>query len=169
MVTSAGAPIRALAAGHGMPLFDTQRTEFPGGVIAIMAPFTPYFIVKQEGDAFLVATRLQDAPLYWARKGDFYAWGTGEVMEMAGDYKIYARHEDAEQRKNEQRDELRHLDPRSHTSSIDAESNAAPLTDLPILSRSATVCAVLSPRRGGDLIWVNLADRVRLRSWTVRQ
>src|SRR5438874_8270526 len=72
LVNAQRIPIRALASSYLVPLFDTEKTEYPRGVIDIMKPFTPYYIKKRAGEALLLAEE-PNAPeslSYWARKSD---------------------------------------------------------------------------------------------------
>lgn len=160
LVAAGNIPIRALAAGYTVPLFETQNTEFPRGVMGTMRPFFAYYVVRKEGEALLLAER-SGAPLpecSWARQGECYIWTTGQLITVAPNAAVYPSESDARSRS-------RPLSPTAAYADVGRlrrrkdESSALPgLSQLPLMSQAADVGSFLSPSRGGQLIWVNLVQ-----------
>lgn len=155
-----GSPLRALASGYLVPLFDTEKTEYPGGVMDIMKPFTPYYIKRKEGEALLLAEEpgAPESLSYWARKGDCYVWATGQVVEVTSNLAVYHSEQDAVAGRGAVDDAKAYVDPQGIRLPSNSAGRAQPLSRLPVLSRSAQLCAFLSPARGGELCWINLSN-----------
>ncbi len=162
LVSGDGIPLRALASGFDIPLFESNKTEYPRGVIAIMKPFVSYRVHEQRGKSLAVSEEesLSGDKPWWVRAGDVYIWHTGEEIVLNSDMWLYTERAKAEEANTRPSLEEKH-NPDLVPMISDQDGH---LTRLPLLTREGDVLGVLSPYGGGTLCWLNKkreADRLQ--------
>lgn len=158
LATSDGTPIRVLASGYLVPLFDSPETAFPGGVVDIMKPFRAYYVIRKQDESLLVAEPpfTPQSRTFWARQGDCYVWATGLAAELKGNPPVYGSEEQA-------RTGSQPLTPADKYTStqmlpnIPGAEGSPPMSRLPLLLRKDELATLLCPGHGGELCWVNVA------------
>jgi hypothetical protein len=167
LITQDGIPVRVLASGYVTPLFESQSTEFPRGVVDIMKPFTPYYVIAKTGPALLVAERpnAPQAQTYWVRQGDCYAWATGLTAVVPGTVSLYGSAQQARTGGQALSPVDKYVDVSKLRYHPAGAGDSQPLARLPVLFRSNELGAFLSPAGGGKLCWLNMRDAGSSVTW----